>query len=136
MRLERRLLVMQANERRFAVVRGTDRRFAVEDLDHDRRLGTLRGDLDSFRVDGSRVLFAGLQRLKRLDHVVIEQASVPPETCRVKNHVWLSRLRPSFHGLQVTVSWRDEHGEELWRHTTRVPAPPVYGPGRIDEMLD
>ena len=120
---------MQASERCFAVTRDADGLLAVEDLDHDRRLGTLRGDLTSFLVDGSHVLFAGAQHLKRLDHVIIEQPpSVPPETCRVKNHVWLSVPRPFFHGLHVTVSWRDEQGAELWQRTTRVPVPPAHGP--------
>ena len=74
------------------------------------------------------MLFAGAQHLKRLDHVVIEQPRVVPETCRVRNHVWLSVPRPFFQGLHVTVSWRDEHGAELWQHTTRVPVP-VRGRG-------
>ena len=125
--LEGRLLVVQADERCFAVVRDAERLLAVEDLDHDRRLGTLRGELTSFPVDSSHVLFAGAQHLERLDRVVIEQPPVPPETCRVKNHVWLSVPRPFLHGMQVTVSWRDEHGAELGRRTTAVPVPPVHG---------
>jgi hypothetical protein len=128
------------SQRRFAVVEIYQGATAVDDLDENRRLGELRGDLTSVPVrigDVMHVIFAG-QRFDalRTEQVVIEQPPNVPEVCRVRNGVWISNPRPLVAGMRISASFREADGSEWWRYDSPpLPPdgtlPPVHGPGWV-----
>lgn len=134
----RRLYVVTgAAGRRFAVARERGKTYVVDDLDENRRLGEIVGDLMPFVVDigTPHLVFAGPQT-RGHQEVVIEshdgREPRPPQTCRVRNGVWLSFPEPFTPGMRIAATWYGDDGRELFR---RESAPldqdalgPLFGP--------